>query len=139
MGWALKYTESLEEGGRFAFINVWRSIREEPIDKEPLACCDASTFSMSDLCTFEIRYADRIGENYFSRFSDRHRWSVFPRMTREEVMLILQWDSAGAIARGASEGGPATFSLHSAVSDPRSPPDAVRESIEVRCVVVFDE
>ena len=122
---------------------------------------------MADLLTFEIRYADRTGENYFARFNERHRWSIFPRMTREEVMLILQWDSAGAIARGAAEGGPATFSLHSAVgappahtatchphamalplislisrtqvTDPRSPPDAVRESIEVRCVVVFDE
>ena len=68
-------------------------------------------------------------------------------MTRDEVLIIKQWDSQGDFARGAAVGGEgagpastgvATFALHSAFADPRSPIDAPdRESIEVRCVVLY--
>ena len=67
-------------------------------------------------------------------------------MTREEALLIKQWDSAGGLAR--SEGAnadamnldtPCTFSFHSAFDDPTTAPDAPdRWSIEVRCVVLYD-
>ena len=60
--------------GRFALVNVWRNIRDNPVQKLPLACCDASTQSAEDLCVFEIHYTDRIGENYFAAHSHRHLW-----------------------------------------------------------------
>ena len=132
--------------GRFAIINLWRNIAEEPVARHPLALCDASSVHPDDLVVFEIHYADRIGENYFAKHSDDHRWYFYSAMTREEALLIKQWDSAGGLAR--SEGAnadamnpdaPCTFSFHSAFEDPTTAPDAPdRWSIEVRCVVLYD-
>ena len=114
-------------GRRFAFVNVWRPISE--VKSTPLACCDAATVRDDDLLTFKIYYEDRVGENYFARHHERHAWYYFPRMRREEVLLIQQWDSSDQAAK---------FALHSAFADPSSPPDApARESIEVRLVVVY--
>ena len=133
-------------GGRFAMINVWRSITDTPVSVHPLALCDARSVDPNDLVVFEIHYQDRIGENYFAKHQASHRWYYYPQMTREEALLIKQWDSAGAFARsdgvlsdGAVSGAPCTFSFHSAFDDPTSPPDAPdRWSIEVRCMVVYD-
>ena len=33
-----------------------------------------------DLVVFEIHYEDRVGENYFAKHADRHRWTFFPLM-----------------------------------------------------------
>jgi len=134
---------ALKTGGRFAFINVWRNVRPEPVETNPLALCDGSTANAEDYVTFEIHYADRIGENYFAAHMPRHRWSYFPRMTRDEAILIKQWDSAGALSmihKGANpEGALSTFSLHSAFVDSTTPPGAPdRESIEVRTVAFFE-
>lgn len=130
---------------RFAIINVWRNIAETPVAVHPLAMCDAQTVDPEDLVVFEIHYADRIGENYFARHAARHAWHFYPALTRDEVILIKQWDSAGPLAR--SEGkradateaeAPCTFSFHSAFRDPQSPADAPdRWSIEVRCMVIW--
>ena len=78
-------------GRRFAFVNVWRPISE--VKSTPLACCDAATVRDDDLLTFKIYYEDRVGENYFARHHERHAWYYFPRMKREEALLIQQWDS----------------------------------------------
>lgn len=122
-------------GGRFAIVNVWRSIRSEPVETFPLACCDASTVTSEDLCVFEIQYADRIGENYFAAHATGHKWYYYPRMVRDEAMLIKQWDSAGSLSGGEKS----TFALHSAFIDPSAGPEAPdRESIEVRCICVFE-
>ena len=132
--------------GRFAIINLWRSIAAEPVARYPLALCDASSVHPDDLVVFEIHYADRIGENYFAKHSGDHRWYFYSAMSGEEALLIKQWDSAGGLAR--SEGAnadamspdtPCTFSFHSAFKDPMTAPDAPdRWSIEVRCAVLYD-
>ena len=67
-------------------------------------------------------------------------------MTRDEALLIKQWDSAGGLARSRGAHAdtpdghaPCTFSFHSAFEDPLTPPDAPeRWSIEVRCVTLYD-
>ena len=132
--------------GRFALINLWRNIAEEPVATNPLALCDAASVHPNDLVVFELHYVDRIGENYFAKHADDHCWYSYPALTRDEALLIKQWDSAGGFAR--SEGAaadamspeaPCTFSFHSAFEDPTTPPDAPdRWSIEVRCVVLYD-
>ncbi len=133
-------------GGRFAIINVWRNIAQEPVATHPLALCDATSVDPEHLVVFEIHYQDRIGENYFAKHADDHRWYFYPALTRDEALLIKQWDSAGELARsegarGDGTGGdaPCTFSFHSAFEDPATPPDAPeRWSIEVRCVALYD-
>lgn len=136
---------ALAPGGRYAIINVWRSIAEEPVQTNPLALCDGRTVAPEDLVVFEIHYRDRIGENYFAKYSPRHAFHFFPEMTREEPMLIKQWDSAGTLARSEGARGddsvadaPCTFSFHSAFDDLSVPDDAPdRLSIEVRCIVIY--
>jgi hypothetical protein len=132
-------------GGRFALINVWRNIAAEPVATHPLALCDGQSVVPEDLVVFEIHYPDRIGENYFARYSPQHRWYYYPQMTGEEALLIKQWDSAGALAKSggvqgdaSAPGGPCTFSFHSAFVDPTTALDAPdRWSIEVRCLVLY--
>lgn len=82
-------------GGRWQFVNVWRNVRDQPVERFPLAMIDAATVSLDDLVVFEICYADRVGENYFARHSPRHRWSYYPRLTRDEAVLLKCWDSHG--------------------------------------------
>lgn len=137
---------ALAPGGRFAIINVWRNIAAEPVATHPLALCDGRTVEPEDLVVFEIHYPNRIGENYFARFSPRQRMYFYSAMTRDEALLIKQWDSAGSLARTNGEHGdasrpdaPCTFSFHSAFEDPSTPPDAPdRWSVEVRCLVLYD-
>lgn len=141
-------SRALAENKRFAFINIWRNIDRTPVLSDPLALCDGRSVAPDDLVVFEIHYPDRIGENYFAKYAPRHEWWYYPAVTRDEAILIKQWDSAGAFARSAGERAdagegnaraPCTFSFHSAFSDPGTPVEAPdRQSIEVRCVVLFD-
>ncbi|NCF20965.1 MAG: hypothetical protein GWP63_22300, partial [Haliea sp.] len=125
--------------------NVWRNISGEPVQTNPMAMCDGQTVEPEDLVTFEIHYADRIGENYFAKHRERHRFYFYPEMTRDEPMLLKQWDSDGGLAQSGGErsdasypGSPCTFSFHSAFDDLLAPDDAPdRWSIEVRCLVIY--
>lgn len=132
--------------GRFAIINLWRNIASEPVQTDPLALCDAMSVQPDDLVVFEIHYPDRIGENYFAKFANAHEWYFYPELTRNEALLIKQWDSAGEFARcqgekpdGDTPANPCTFSFHSAFKDLNIDPDAPdRWSIEVRCVALYE-
>jgi len=135
----------LEADGRFAIINVWRNIDDHPVASHPLALCDSQTVHPDDLVVFEIHYPNRIGENYWARYSADFRMYYYPHMTRDEALIIKQWDSAGPLAR--SQGGhgdasepdaPCTFSFHSAFHPEDAAADARdRWSIEVRCLVIY--
>lgn len=135
----------LTQGARFAIINVWRNIAQEPVQTHPLAMCDGMTVAPEDLVVFEIHYADRVGENYFAKHSNAHTFYYYPRMTRDEALLIKQWDSAGALAQSNGQqadatvgDGPCTFSFHSAFDELSAADDAPdRLSIEVRCMVIY--
>ena len=137
----------LAAGRRFAIVNVWRSIAPEPVAMHPLAVCHNRSVDPSELVVFEIHYADRIGENYFAKPSANHRWYYYSAMQRDEALLLKQWDSAGTLARSEGRRGDGddasattTFTLHSAFEDPQTPPDAPdRQSIEVRCVLVYPQ
>ena len=140
------HVERTLEAGRFAMINLWRNIAREPVAAHPLALCDATSVHPDDLVVFEIHYADRVGENYFAKHADHHRWYCYPGLTRDEPLLIKQWDSAGGLARSQGKSAdamvpdaPCTFSFHSAFEDPTTAPGATdRWSIEVRCVALYE-
>ena len=138
--------ERVLSSGRFAIVNLWRNIAGEAVAAHPLALCDAASVHPDDLVVFEIRYADRIGENYYAKHSDGHQWFFYSALTRDEALLIKQWDSAGELARSTGANAdatnpdaPCTFSFHSAFEDSMTGPDAPdRWSIEVRCVALYD-
>ncbi len=116
---------------RFAEINVWRPIRG-PVEESPLAVCDATSMRPQDFVAMDLKYRDRTGEVYSVTFSPNHRWLYFPRMERDEVLLLKCFDSA--------DDGRARFTAHTGVDDPASPAGAApRESIEARTLVFFAE
>ena len=148
--------EALEGKRRYAFINIWRSIdTKNTVKNPPLACVDATTTTIDELRMFKIHYFDRVGENYFisppaASGRREHGWYYYPEMTMDEVLLLKQWDSRGAVACGAHSDGEekngdrkdktSTFTIHSAFIDPTYGKNATpRKSIEVRCVVIWDE
>jgi hypothetical protein len=114
---------------RFAEINVWRPIRG-PIESTPLALCDARSIQPKDFVPSDLVYRDKVGETYRFLYNPNHRWFYFPRLERNEVILLKCYDS--------KEDGRARFTAHSAFEDPTSAPDAApRESIEVRALVFW--
>jgi hypothetical protein len=114
---------------RFALVNVWRPI-VGPLLDTPLALCDARTIAASDFVATDLKYPNRTGEIYSVTFSPEHRWYYFPRMQRDEAVLIKCYDSA--------KDGRARFTAHGAFDDPTTPANTPpRESIEARTLVFF--
>lgn len=117
-------------GTRYCILNLWRSIRHPVLDA-PLAVCDAGSVAPADLVVSDIIYPERRGEIYQALHQARHAWSYFSAMTRDEVLLFKQFDSAAGVA---------CCTPHAAFAHPHAPPDApLRESIEIRCLLVYDE
>jgi hypothetical protein len=113
---------------RVAFINVWKPLNI--VEERQLAMCDATTSPLDDFFKLYVRYRERTGENYVMRYSPKHKWWYFPKMSPEQVILLKTFDS--------ETDGRARFVGHSALEDPTSPPDArMRESIEIRTIVFF--
>ena len=78
--------------------------------------CDVTTTSPDDFFKLHLRYRDRNGENYVMKYSPKHRWWYFPKITPDQVILLKTYDS--------DTSGKARFVSHSAFVDPTSPPDA---------------
>lgn len=113
---------------RFAIVNLWRPIGR-PVEKSPLALCDAQSIADGDLIAADLVYRDRVGETYALQFNPAQRWYQFPRIAPDEAILIKGYDSAEDVAR---------FTAHSAFDDPGSRVDAPeRESIEARALVIY--
>jgi hypothetical protein len=105
--------------GRCASFTVWRVLSPPPHDC-PLAFIDRRTMAPTDLV--EGLAAD-FG-TVFCTWSARHRWGYFSDMTRDEVVVFLNFDSAD----DALPGPP-----HSAFDDPTCPVDVPpRLSCETR-------
>lgn len=114
---------------RFAEINVWRAIRG-PIESSPLALCDARSLGAEDIVPIDLVYRERVGEIFGFLYNPKHRWYYFPRMERNEAILLKCYDSR--------DDGRARFTAHTSFEDPNSPPNAApRESIEVRALVFW--
>src|SRR5262249_25768634 len=93
----------------------------------PLAICDARSIAERELLPTEEGVKHEV---YLFKFSPRHRWFYFPKMERDEALLIKCFDS--------HNDGRARLTAHTAFDDPTSPPDArPRESIEVRTMAFF--
>ncbi len=115
---------------RFAIVNVWRSVAGV-VEQWPLGLCDARSVDDARLHTVERRAYNRVGQTRHASYDAGNIWYYFPRMTRDEAVLIKNYDSA--------RDGRARYALHSAFEDPTSPPDAApRESLETRALVFFD-
>ena len=111
---------------RFLEVNVWRPIAG-PLQDAPLALCDARTIAADDLIASDLIYRDKVGETYALSYSPAHRWFYFPKLRRDEAVLIKCFDSDLT--------SPGRFTAHTAFDDPTTPADALpRESIEIRAL-----
>mmetsp|Transcript_5730 Transcript_5730/g.11258 ORF Transcript_5730/g.11258 Transcript_5730/m.11258 type:complete len:604 (+) Transcript_5730:71-1882(+) len=118
--------------GRFAFINVWRSIDDDfpCVMQKPLAVCDESSVPDDDRFLYQLRFPDRTGENYSLRHSSQHKWYYYTRQKKDECLVFKVYDK--------KQDGP-RFVFHTAFEDPMTPADAPpRRSIEVRAIAFFD-
>ncbi|KAF1842640.1 uncharacterized protein K460DRAFT_389231 [Cucurbitaria berberidis CBS 394.84] len=113
---------------RYQIINIWRPV--ETILKDPIAVADAHSVPDADLVGAEMTEVDFKGESWVVRHSPTHRWYYKHRMTAQDVLLIKCFDSDTSVARR---------SLHSAFEDPAHRDKESRQSIEVRCLVFYDE
>jgi len=115
---------------RFAFINVWRSIADDPVQRSPLAVCDTNSVPRDDFFLYELIFPHRVGENYSLKFNEAHKWYYYPRMTKDECLIFKVYDK--------TEKGP-RFVFHTAFDDPQTTPSSPpRQSIEIRSVAFFD-
>ncbi|KAJ4403642.1 hypothetical protein N0V82_010619 [Gnomoniopsis sp. IMI 355080] len=114
--------------GHFAVINVWRPVRT--IYKDPFACAEgASVVDETDLAPMPIQADDLLEEGWAVGPNKQHRWYFKYAQQPDEVLLFKNYDSQGPVRR----------IVHSAFIDPSHVGDDDRESIELRCVVVFDQ
>jgi hypothetical protein len=114
---------------RFAVVQVWRPIGA-PVQRTPLAICNAQSIAEDDLKVTELRYGDRVGEVLQMAYNPAHDWYYFPEMTRDEALVFKCYDSL--------TDGRARYTAHSAFEHPNTPPAAPeRESIEMRTFAFY--
>ena len=114
---------------RCAMVNVWRSFGASA-ERFPLAAADGRTVPPTDYVAVDLLYPDRIGEVYYNAHSNGQRWFYFPRMQRNEAMLLKCFDSA--------RDGRTRYTAHTGFANPHAPADTPpRESIEVRTLLSF--
>ena len=118
-------------GKRFGSINVWRPI-VGPVETSPLAICGWDTLNEANLIPAERRYQDRIGGVLHLSYNPDQRWYYFPKMEREEIVLLKCFDSL--------DDGTAKWTCHGSFKDPDTPEGAPpRESIEIRTLYFYDD
>ncbi|MGB0571696.1 MAG: CmcJ/NvfI family oxidoreductase [Alphaproteobacteria bacterium] len=126
--------------GRFAIVNVWRSM-SGTIEQWPLTVCDSRTIDEEFLISTRreapihpepsFEYA-RPSATRHAAYDANHRWYYFPLMAQNEVLLFKNYDTL--------TDGTARYSLHSAFEDPDTPANpAPRETIETRAFVFYDD
>ena len=86
--------------------------------------------------TQRLTFPHRVGETYAAETSAaKARWAFFSGVAADEAILIKTYDTV-------DDGDTARFSLHAAFRHPAQdagPPLPERESIEVRCLVLFGD
>lgn len=152
---------------RFQLINVWRPIGHAASDF-PLAVVDWRTTKPGDLAPVDLLYPTRNraegdadddrgkealpeqesrgtegyevkGETYGVLPNEGHKFWYVKDMTPEEALFIKCFDSWSE-GRPQGKKGVAGWTPHTAFVDPATPEGAKpRESIEVRCLVFYEE
>jgi len=83
---------------RVAFINIWKPIHHV-VEERPLAMYDVTTSPPEDFFKLYLRYRERNGENYVLRYSPRHKWWYFPKITPEQLIPSQDLRLGGGWAR----------------------------------------
>lgn len=114
----------------YTSINVWRPLIG-PVKIDPIAICAWDSIGPDDMIVSERVYKDRVGGILNLSYNPNQRWTYFPDMEREEVILLKCFDS--------ERDGRARWTAHAAFEDPNGPDPSLpaRESIEVRTLIFY--
>jgi len=125
---------ALDHGARLVCLNLWRSVSDEPMARMPLAVCDRRSIARADVQSVPLGDvgggdAGGDGQGYqheimIASHSDEHEWVYFPKLTKEEVMVFVTFDSG--------PGDDFVPTLHTAIDLPGTEGLAGRESCEIR-------
>jgi hypothetical protein len=128
-----------EEGGRamqnrIQIINVWRPLGPNPITKNPLTICDyRSVDPDEDVHPYTVRGAKlHSAGRLMSRDSqDIHKWHYLSQMRSDEMFVFKMADTKHDVAQ---------FACHTAFINENEPtPNVEQTSVEVRCLILYDE
>lgn len=132
------------DGPRWAMFSVWRPLK--PVRRDPLALSDCRTFPKEDYVDYNVLFPsaakdDDNGEGEISHKeevflaygSEKHAWHWISNQQPDEVLLIQLFDSE-AEKNGLGVAGGV---MHSSVYIDGTEHEEARESVEVRCTVIW--
>ncbi|KAL7411907.1 hypothetical protein BDY24DRAFT_342432, partial [Mrakia frigida] len=119
---------------RSQLINVWKPLgdpEKTTVEDWPLAIADANTVKDEDKIPCDlVSNVYPTGETYRVLYSNQHKWYYLARQTPKEYILIKCFDSTR----------PDKIVPHTAFDNKDAREGAPgRESVEVRCLVLYDE
>ncbi len=111
---------------RVIALNVWRSVTDTPLERNPLAVCDRTSIEPDDL-VYELNpNAPKPFNAHFCHPNPAQRWNYYSGMTKDEALVFTTYDS------NPEDGRLFRPTLHSSVPIPDSEGLTPRVSIEVR-------
>lgn len=115
---------------RFTSVNVWRPLTG-PVKTDPIAICAWDSIGENDMIPAERNYGNRIGGILNLAYNPAQKWTYFPDMERDEIILLKCFDT--------ELDGRARWTAHAAFEDPNGPDPSLpaRESIEVRTLIFY--
>ncbi|KAJ9638024.1 hypothetical protein H2204_004615 [Knufia peltigerae] len=127
-------------GPRWALYSIWRPLKR--VHRDPLALGDARTFLEQDYVPVVVK-TPNLGvpgdlsthptESYLAHWSAGQKWYFVSKQEPEEVLVIGLFDSDRDRETVAAGG-----TLHSSVDLPGTEDEEARESLELRCLAIWD-
>jgi hypothetical protein len=129
------------DGLRWAMFSIWRPLKT--VKRDPLALSDCRTFPKDDYVDFNVLFPTGVkGEGdeethreqvYLAHGSEKHKWHWISNQQPDEVLIIQLFDSDAEKTGLGVAGGV----MHSSVHLDGTENEEARESIEVRCTVIW--
>ena len=119
---------------RFQVINVWRPIGPNPITQKPLTVCDYwSVDQKKDVHPLTLRGCEHNSSALIMSRNpqDAHTWYYINQMQSNEMFAFKIFDNQPDVAQ---------LGFHTAFVKKDVPiPDVEQKSLEVRCLIFYDE
>ncbi|QDS74615.1 hypothetical protein FKW77_008810 [Venturia effusa] len=112
---------------RVVIVNAWRPIKT--VYRDPFGIASASSVSASDFIRRPYKFFDETRETLAVRPNPSHEWFYKYQQTPEEVLLFKGFDTHGN----------ARVCPHSAFVDEEEKGKEVRESIEIRALLIYED
>lgn len=121
---------------RYQLLNLWRPLIDN-VQDSPLALGDfRSVDTENDVVVSRLIYPDYDGLTYRFKFNPNHKWYYLSGQNTDETVLIKCFDSEAQDPKSKV----AKFTPHTAFDNPnKKPSDRLRESIEIRALIFYDD